>query len=62
MFTMMNYERLGVGIQGLGAAENSYQNAVAYARDRIQNARPQVQWTRAKPPTPSSCIPMCVVC
>lgn len=40
MFTMMNYERLGVGIQGLGAAENSYQNAVAYARDRIQSRAP----------------------
>ena len=36
MFTMMNYERLSVGIQGLGAAERSYQNAVAYAVDRIQ--------------------------
>src|SRR5690606_26595802 len=36
MFTMMNYERLGVGVQGLAAAERSYQNAVAYALDRIQ--------------------------
>ncbi|MBK8970290.1 MAG: acyl-CoA dehydrogenase C-terminal domain-containing protein [Hahellaceae bacterium] len=36
MFTMMNYERLGVGVQGLAAAERSYQNAVEYARDRIQ--------------------------
>ena len=36
MFTMMNSERLSVGIQGLGAAEASYQGAVAYARDRIQ--------------------------
>ena len=40
MFTMMNYERLGVGIQGLGVAENSYQNAVTYARDRIQSRAP----------------------
>jgi alkylation response protein AidB-like acyl-CoA dehydrogenase len=40
MFTMMNYERLGVGIQGLGAAEASYQNAVEYARDRIQSRAP----------------------
>ena len=40
MFTMMNYERLGVGIQGLGVAENSYQNAVAYALDRIQSRAP----------------------
>jgi alkylation response protein AidB-like acyl-CoA dehydrogenase len=36
MFVMMNYERLGVGIQGLGCSERSYQNAVEYARDRIQ--------------------------
>ncbi|MEF0147856.1 MULTISPECIES: acyl-CoA dehydrogenase C-terminal domain-containing protein [Pseudomonas] len=36
MFTMMNYERLGVGIQGLALGERSYQNAVAYARDRLQ--------------------------
>lgn len=36
MFTMMNYERLLVGLQGLGAAERSYQNALAYAKDRGQ--------------------------
>ena len=36
MFTMMNAARLGVGIQGLGLAEVSYQNAVSYARDRLQ--------------------------
>jgi len=36
MFTMMNYERLVVGIQALGAAEASYQNAVSYARERLQ--------------------------
>jgi len=36
MLTMMNSERLSVGIQGLGAAETSYQSAVAYARERIQ--------------------------
>jgi alkylation response protein AidB-like acyl-CoA dehydrogenase len=36
MFTMMNSERLSVGIQGLGAAESSYQSAVTYARERIQ--------------------------
>ncbi|AOS96711.1 Acyl-CoA dehydrogenase [Microbulbifer aggregans] len=40
MFTMMNYERLGVGIQGLGASERSYQNAVEYARERIQSRSP----------------------
>ena len=36
MFTMMNEARLSVGIQGLGLAEISYQNALAYARDRRQ--------------------------
>jgi hypothetical protein len=36
MFTMMNEARLGVGIQGLGLAEVSYQNAAAYARERVQ--------------------------
>lgn len=36
MFTMMNYERLGVGIQGLGAAVRSYGTAVEYAKDRRQ--------------------------
>jgi alkylation response protein AidB-like acyl-CoA dehydrogenase len=36
MFTMMNTERLSVGIQGLGVAEVAYQNAVAYARERLQ--------------------------
>jgi Acyl-CoA dehydrogenases len=36
MFTMMNEERLAVGLQGLGLAEVSYQGAVAYARERLQ--------------------------
>ncbi|MCO7055718.1 acyl-CoA dehydrogenase C-terminal domain-containing protein [Pseudomonas juntendi] len=36
MFTMMNYERLGVGVQGLATGERSYQSAISYARDRIQ--------------------------
>ena len=36
MFTMMNSERLSVGIQGLGAAEAAYQGAVAYAKERLQ--------------------------
>jgi hypothetical protein len=40
MFTMMNYERLSIGIQGIGCAEASYQNAVAYARERIQSRAP----------------------
>ncbi len=36
MFTMMNAERLAIGIQGLGLAEVAYQNAVTYARERLQ--------------------------
>jgi alkylation response protein AidB-like acyl-CoA dehydrogenase len=36
MFTMMNTARLGVGMQGLGIAEVAYQNAVHYARERLQ--------------------------
>ncbi len=36
MFTMMNEERLGVGIQGLGVASIAYQSAAAYARERLQ--------------------------
>lgn len=40
MFTMMNYERLGVGIQGLGLGERSYQTAIEYARERLQSRAP----------------------
>ena len=36
MFSMMNTERIAVGLQGLGQAEIAYQNALAYAKDRIQ--------------------------
>jgi alkylation response protein AidB-like acyl-CoA dehydrogenase len=36
MFTMMNEARLGVGLQGLAQAEIAYQNALAYAKDRLQ--------------------------
>ncbi|MFZ4532651.1 MAG: acyl-CoA dehydrogenase C-terminal domain-containing protein [Alsobacter sp.] len=36
MFVMMNEARLGVAIQGLAQSEVAYQNAVAYARDRLQ--------------------------
>ncbi|GGY75779.1 acyl-CoA dehydrogenase C-terminal domain-containing protein [Marinobacter zhanjiangensis] len=40
MFTMMNYERLGVGIQGLAAAEASLQSAREYAFERTQSRAP----------------------
>ncbi len=36
MFTMMNEARLGVGMQGLSQAEAAYQNALEYAKDRLQ--------------------------
>jgi alkylation response protein AidB-like acyl-CoA dehydrogenase len=36
MFTMMNEARLGVGMQGLAQTEVAYQNALAYAKDRLQ--------------------------
>jgi alkylation response protein AidB-like acyl-CoA dehydrogenase len=36
IFTMMNKERLFVGSQGISLAETAYQNAVAYAKDRMQ--------------------------
>ncbi len=37
MFTMMNYERLSIGLQGTGQADWSYQQALAYAKDRVQS-------------------------
>ncbi|MGC3939236.1 acyl-CoA dehydrogenase C-terminal domain-containing protein [Roseobacter sp. EG26] len=36
MFTMMNEARLGVGMQGMSQAEVAYQNALDYAKDRLQ--------------------------
>ena len=36
MFTMMNEARIGVGVQGYAVAEAAYQNALAYAKDRLQ--------------------------
>lgn len=40
MFTMMNYERLSMGLQANGLAESSYQVASDYAKDRIQGRAP----------------------
>jgi len=37
MFTMMNAARLYVGVQGLGIGEVAYQNALSYAKDRLQS-------------------------
>ena len=36
MFTMMNNARLAVGLEGVGIAERAYQQALAYANDRVQ--------------------------
>ncbi|WP_047948667.1 acyl-CoA dehydrogenase C-terminal domain-containing protein [Pseudomonas aeruginosa] len=52
MFTMMNYERLGIGIQGIGCAEMSYQSAVAYARERLQSRAPTGPVARDKAADP----------
>lgn len=40
MFTMMNYERLSMGLQANGLAEGSYQTAADYARERVQGRAP----------------------
>ncbi|WP_374536398.1 acyl-CoA dehydrogenase C-terminal domain-containing protein [Chitinimonas taiwanensis] len=37
MFTMMNAARLGVGVEGMAIAERAYQQAVWYAKDRVQS-------------------------
>jgi butyryl-CoA dehydrogenase len=52
MFSMMNAERIAVGIHGLGVAEASYQNAVAYARDRRQGRSPSGPRDPEKPADP----------
>jgi alkylation response protein AidB-like acyl-CoA dehydrogenase len=36
MFTMMNYARLGVGVEGMALAERAYQHALEYAKTRVQ--------------------------
>jgi len=40
MFTMMNHARLGVGLEGVAIAERAYQQARAYARERVQGRAP----------------------
>ncbi len=52
MFSMMNTERIAVGIQGLAVAEASYQNAVAYARERLQGRAPKGPQQPEKPADP----------
>ena len=40
MFTMMNYARVSVGVQGLGLSERAYQMASSYAKERLQGRAP----------------------
>ncbi len=40
MFTMMNHARIGVGLEGVAVAERAYQQAVQYARERVQGRVP----------------------
>jgi alkylation response protein AidB-like acyl-CoA dehydrogenase len=43
MFTMMNEARLKIGLQGLSAGEGAYQQAVAWARERVQGGVPIIR-------------------
>ncbi|WP_395697352.1 acyl-CoA dehydrogenase C-terminal domain-containing protein [Methylocella sp.] len=52
MFSMMNMERVAVGLQGLGVAEASYQGASAYARERLQGRSLKGAKYPAKPADP----------
>ncbi len=49
MFTMMNHERLFVGIQGIGVGECAAQSALAYAREREQGRAPDGPRTPGRP-------------
>lgn len=40
MFTMMNHARIAVGVQGLSISERAYQQALGYARERVQGQLP----------------------
>ena len=52
MFVMMNGARLGVGMQGTGLTEAAYQNAVAYAKDRLQSRSLTGPKAKEKPADP----------
>lgn len=49
MFHLMNYARIGVGVQGLALASSAYLNALEYARDRKQGSSIR-QWKDATAP------------
>jgi alkylation response protein AidB-like acyl-CoA dehydrogenase len=52
MFVMMNSARLGVGMQSLGQAEVAYQNAAAYAKERLQGRAPSGAAAKDRPADP----------
>ncbi|WP_294924021.1 acyl-CoA dehydrogenase C-terminal domain-containing protein [uncultured Paracoccus sp.] len=52
MFTMMNEARVGVGLQGYAIASGAYQNAVGYARERLQGRAPTGAQNQAGPADP----------
>jgi len=52
MFVMMNEARLGVGVQGLSQSEVAYQNAVNYARERLQGRALTGAQAKDKPADP----------
>jgi alkylation response protein AidB-like acyl-CoA dehydrogenase len=52
MFVMMNAARLGVAVQGLGLSEVAYQNAAAYAKERLQGRALTGAKTPDKPADP----------
>jgi hypothetical protein len=52
MFTMMNEARLGVGVQGLALSEVAYQNAVIYAKERLQGRALTGAKEKSKPADP----------
>lgn len=49
MFTMMNYERLSIGLQGIGCGDNSYQTALDYAKNRLQGRDPKGSLSKDQP-------------
>ena len=62
MFVMMNGARLGVAVQGLAQSEIAYQNAAAYAKERLQGRSLTGPSRRRCRPIRSSCIPTCAAC
>ena len=62
MFTMMNYERLSVGIQGLGTADAAYQAASDMQPNDCRAARRSARSNAKRPPIRSSCTRTCDAC